>query len=175
MEAYYGEIRIFTGQFAPRGWAFCDGSLLQIRQNTALYSILGTRFGGDGTTTFALPNLQGAAPMHHGAAPDLTPRTIGEQGGSSEVRLTVQEMPGHTHIPNAAEKPTTNDPAGTIWSNTEGRGRVFAYGAPNAPEQTTFSQAALSATGEGMPHNNRQPFLAVRYIICLEGEFPQRP
>ncbi|EJL43188.1 tail Collar domain-containing protein [Brevibacillus agri] len=174
MDGFVGEIRIFTGQFAPKNWAFCDGSLLSIGQFTPLFAILGTRFGGDGKMTFALPNLQGTAPMHHGTGNGLTPKAFGDQGGSSTVTLNTSQMPGHTHVPNAAERPTTNNPDGMIWSNTEGRGGLLAYGPADASAQTTLSQFAVSPAGEGMPHNNRQPYLGVNYIICVLGEFPPR-
>lgn len=175
MIGYVGEIRVFAGNFPPRGWAFCDGSLVPVSQNTALYAILGARFGGDGKSTFALPNLKDRAPMHFGAGPGLTARDFAEQGGSSTVTLTTAEMPAHTHVPNAAVKPTTNNPVGKVWSSTEGRGQVLAYGPATSPEQVKLSPMAIGPAGVGMPHNNRQPYLGVNYIICLQGEFPQRP
>ncbi|MFF5994929.1 tail fiber protein [Lysinibacillus sp. KU-BSD001] len=171
MDAYTGEIRVFTGNFAPRGWALCNGQLLSIAQNTALYAILGTKYGGDGKTTFALPNLQGKTAMHQGAGGGLTPRVIGESGGTSSVTLTVSELPSHRHIPNCNNTPDTIEPQNSIWSGKSGRGSTNLYSTEiNSP----MSPLALGSTGGNQSHNNMQPYLGVNFIIYLNGEFPPR-
>ncbi|PWK13483.1 phage tail protein [Tumebacillus permanentifrigoris] len=175
-EAFIGEIRVFAGNFAPRDWAFCNGQLMSIAQNTALFSLLGTQYGGDGRTTFALPNLSGRAAMSQGQGPGLTERTVGEQVGSGTVTLLTTEIPAHTHIPQAvAAKGTATDPTNTVWAETPPQGRtgtqIPLYAAtPNV----TMSPLALSVAGGSQPHNNMQPFLAMNFIICLYGIFPSR-
>ncbi|MFC4098081.1 phage tail protein [Paenibacillus xanthanilyticus] len=175
-EAYIGEIRVFAGNFAPKGWALCNGQLMSIMQNTALFSILGVQYGGDGKTTFALPNLMGAAPMGQGQGQGLTPRTVGEKVGSQTVTLLTTEIPGHTHTPMAVNAPSSeNDAANNYWGQTPPVGRsktqtpVYAA-TPNAQ----MSPVALNVAGGSQPHNNMQPFVAMNYIICLQGEFPPR-
>lgn len=175
-DAYIGEIRVFAGNFAPRGWALCNGQLMSITQNTALYSILGVQYGGDGKTTFALPNLMGAVPVGQGAGPGLTPRTVGQQVGSSTVTLLQSEMPAHTHTPQAINQPSnSNDAINHYWAETPavGRGKVQKQ-LYNSVPNTPMSSFALSVAGGSQPHNNMQPFLAMNFIICLEGEFPTR-
>lgn len=175
-DAYVGEIRVFAGNFAPKGWHFCDGSLLSIAQNTALYSILGTRFGGDGKNTFALPNLKGRAPVGHGAGPDLTPRQLGEKWGEEKVTLLSIDMPahGHTAIGNNGEG-GKQVPNGHYWSGRE-KGRDGVQQNAYASTPNTFMAAdALAAAGNTQPHNNMQPYLEMSYIICQWGEFPPRP
>lgn len=175
-DAFFGEIRLFAGNFAPMNWAFCNGQLLSIAQNAALFSLLGTQYGGDGKTTFALPNLQGIAPMGQGDGPGLTPRTVGEQTGTSTVTLTTSEMSAHTHLPQAVNTPSSsNSPANSYWAETPAVGRkkeqIAIYGdAPNA----SMVPNALASAGGNQPHNNMQPFLAINFIICLIGEFPSR-
>lgn len=170
-DPYIGEIRIFAGNFAPRGWAFCNGQLLSIAQNTVLFSLLGTYYGGDGRTTFALPNLQGAAPMHQGAGPGLTPRTIGETGGEDSVTLLASEMPAHTHtVSGSSSSGSQADPTNAVWG-TGGRGKPAAY---NATGDTTMNAQSLALAGSSQPHNNRQPYLALSFIIAMEGLFPPR-
>ncbi len=177
MEPFIGEIRQFAGNFAPRGWLLCAGQLLPISSNTALFSILGTQYGGDGRTTFALPDLRGRAPMGQGNGPGLTPRQMGEQPGVAAVTLTAAEMPSHNHIPNASDSSSGNvaSPKNNVWALTPGqRG---SGGAPiyNGDVDTSMHPQALGVTGEGQPHNNMQPFLALNFIIASEGIFPQRP
>jgi len=175
-DAYIGEIRIFAGNFAPKGWALCNGQLLPIAQHTALYSILGVQYGGDGKTTFALPNLMGRAPMNQGSGQGLTPRTVGQQVGSQTVTLLTTEIPYHTHIPQAIDATGNNsDPTGNYWSQAP-RPSV------SAPQPRLYdpvpnvdmSPVALQVAGGSQPHNNMQPFIAQNFIICLEGEFPSR-
>jgi len=161
---FIGQITLFAGNFAPRGWAFCEGQLLPIAQNTALFSILGTTYGGNGETTFALPDLRGRAPIHHGQGPGLSDRYLGEQGGEETHELTTAELPLHSHPAGASGgAQTTNRPAGAV----PARGGVYA-----ASQDTTMGGA--TAAGGGQPHNTMQPYLALSYIIALEGIFPAR-
>ncbi|WP_134682958.1 phage tail protein [Brevibacillus migulae] len=171
-DPFIGEIRMFAGNFPPKGWAFCNGQLLSISQNTALYSILGTQYGGDGKTNFALPNLKGSAPMHPGAGPGLSPRGIGEKGGSPSVTLTLAQMPPHNH--QVQEKATANvtSPIGAVWANNSRFGENIYASEPDGV--TSMNQAALSQAGENAPHNNMQPYLGVNFIISLQGVFPSR-
>jgi len=177
-DAYIGEIRIFAGNFAPRGWALCNGQLLSIAQNTALFSILGVQYGGDGKTNFALPNMMGRAPMHQGAGTGLTPRTVGQQVGSQTVTLDTTQIPAHTHVPQAVDDPgDSTAPANAFFAESPLIGRP-----PNQTQQPLYSTSsnvqmspvALNVTGGSQPHNNMQPFVAMNFIICLEGEFPSR-
>ncbi|TJY42784.1 phage tail protein [Cohnella pontilimi] len=174
MDPYVGEIRIFAGNFAPKGWALCDGSLLSIQTNTALFSLLGTTYGGNGKTNFALPDLRGRAPMHFGTGQGLTPRSLGESGGSASVQLTVQQMPSHNHVPNCVAGASDQmSPAGAEWGNaTAGRQSPSLY---SSKFDTPMSPQAIGATGGGAPHNNMQPYLVLNYIIALQGVFPPRP
>lgn len=172
LEPFVGEIRIFAGNFPPKNWAFCNGQLMPIIQNTALFSLLGTMYGGDGKTTFALPNLMGRAPIGFGQGPGLTNRTQGEAGGSAAVTLLNSQMPYHTHLAAAHSSSTQSSPEGAVWSKTGGRQGPAAYAA--AAPDTPMSPQALGITGGNQPHNNRQPYLAVNYIIALQGIFPQR-
>lgn len=176
-DAYIGEIRIFAGNFAPKGWALCNGQLMAITQNTALFSILGVQYGGDGKTNFALPNLNGRAPIGQGAGPGLTPRTVGQAVGSETVSLLASEMPAHTHVPMGnTQVGSTNDPANAVWAEfgVVGRGGVTPVNLFNPTPDTQMAPLALNTSGGSQPHNNMQPFLAMNYIICLQGEFPPR-
>lgn len=171
MDPFLAEIRIFGFNFAPRGWATCDGQLMPISQNTALFSLLGTMYGGDGKSTFALPDLNGAAPMHAGVGPDGTSYYQGQSEGSSTVTLIQSELPVHTHTlsvstRNASEKNPTNQALAV------GQG-IGMYG-DNAQPTTTMAAEALSITGGSMPHNNMQPSLAFTVCIALQGIFPSR-
>jgi microcystin-dependent protein len=177
MDAYIGEIRMFGGTFAPKGWAFCEGQLMAISQNTALFSIIGVMYGGDGKVTFGLPDLRGSVPINQGAGPGLTPRSVGEMGGSPAVTLLTENMPAHNHLAmGSSGKGTSRSPADAIWSQ-------FSTGT-RPPEPTnlyapsadvTMAADALVTAGQNMPHNNLQPYLPVRFIICLSGIFPPRP
>jgi microcystin-dependent protein len=171
---FVAEIRIFAGNFAPTGWALCDGQLLPISQNTALFSLLGTTYGGNGTSNFALPNLQGSAPMSSGQGPGLTNRFLGESGGSQTVTLITTEIPTHTHTPQAfsTSKADQTSPAGHVWSKAQsGRQPLPMYSAtPGAP---MYAQA-LQPTGNDQPHNNMMPFETLTFIIALQGIFPPR-
>ncbi|WP_019636984.1 phage tail protein [Paenibacillus fonticola] len=177
-DAYTGEIRIFAGDFPPRGWALCNGQLLPIAQNTALYSVLGVQYGGDGKTTFALPNLTGAVPMHQGQGQGLTSRKVGQRVGSETVTLTESQIPAHTHIPQAVNAPGSANTAGSnIWAQSprEGRpGQQTQLPLYDSDSTTNMNPTALSPTGSSQPHNNMQPFLALNFIICLNGEYPSK-
>ncbi len=175
MDPFIGEIRMFGGNFAPRGWAFCNGQLLSIAQNTALFSLLGTTYGGDGVTTFALPDLRGRTPIHFGQGPGLTPRTLGERSGSETVTLTANEMPAHNHA-MVASTGIINTPSpenAFLGQIGEGRDAPPAFvGATSA--LTTMNPQSINPSGGSQPHNNMQPYLAVNYIISLEGIYPSR-
>ena len=170
-EPFVAEIRIFAGNFAPRSWAFCDGQLLPIAQNTALFSIIGTTYGGDGRTTTGLPNLQGKAPMHPGNGPGLTSRRLGETGGVESVTLSEAQMPAHTHTLGVVPAPGNQDDA----SNTETLSRAVGANlfTPSANLEA-MADETLPSTGGSQPHNNMQPYLAINYIIALQGVYPSR-
>ncbi|MCM3628988.1 tail fiber protein [Paenibacillus glycanilyticus] len=173
MYPYIGEIRMFTGNFAPRGWALCNGQILPISQNTALFSLLGTTYGGDGRVTFALPNLQGRAPMHWGQGPGLTPRDLGETSGEASVTLLQTEIPSHNHLANAQTVSNKTDAQNDIWamSGAPGRGGIQYY---SDKTDVTLNPMAVGLTGGSQPHNNTQPFQSLNFIISLEGVFPPR-
>lgn len=173
---FIGEIRIFAGNFAPRGWAFCDGSTLSIAQHSALYAVLGTTYGGDGRTTLGLPNLQGRAPMHAGTGPGLTKRRLGEKGGAATEKFTDAQMPSHTHAEVAVPQ-NRRTSSGTTVPTNHALGLIDdsqdIYG--NANNLVAMSSASITSTGGGSEsRSNMQPFLTVNYIIALEGTFPQR-
>ena len=170
---FLAEIRIFTGNFAPKGWALCDGQLMAISQNTALFSLLGTTYGGDGKSTFALPNLQGSAPMQGGQGPGLTLRDLGETAGGQTVTLLETEMPGHSHTALAATGSTAGAPNNNAWGAGSKSSGGTAY-APGNAAQVQMSPFALSIAGGSQPHNNLMPFLGLTFIIALQGVFPAR-
>lgn len=165
MEPFIGEIRMFTGNYAPRGWAFCDGQLLSIHGNEVLYSLLGTRYGGDGNTTFALPDLRGRVPMHESST-----YPSGTAGGDEKVALTQDQLPAHTHAANTATavsgQPT---PANQYWAS--GGGSVYSA---DRSALVKMSAAAVAPVGVGQSHANMMPFLTISYIICLSGIYPTR-
>jgi len=171
-DPFVAEIRIFAGNFAPKGWALCNGQLMPISQNTALFSLLGTFYGGDGKSTFALPNLQGSVPMHQGQGPGLSERFLGEQSGSDTTTLITTEMPVHTHTLMASSTGADdNDPA-------PDRQLTIAQGAgvynPTITSPTPLNVQALSISGASFPHNNLQPYLVLTFIIAMQGVFPPR-
>jgi microcystin-dependent protein len=170
-DPFVAEIRIFAGNFAPTGWAFCNGQLLPISQNTALFSLLGTTYGGDGKSTFALPNLQGASPMQPGQGPGLSLRDLGEVGGEDTVTLLQSEIPVHAHDlrGTGADDDNSLSPVGAMPGATESVG-VYRAGTGN----TAMSPQALQLLGGSLPHNNRQPYLGLTFIIALQGIFPPR-
>ena len=171
-DPFVAEIRIFPFNFAPKGWAWCDGQLLPISQNTALFSLLGTTYGGDGKSTFALPNLKGSAPLHPGQGPGLSLYSLGEKGGVETVTLLESEMPAHAHTLRASSDPADvqqPSPARSLARSAPG----FAYFAGN--QNTTLSPNALSPAGGDAPHNNMMPYLTYYFNIALQGVFPPRP
>jgi microcystin-dependent protein len=170
---------MFGGNFAPRGWATCDGQTLPISQNAALFSILGTTFGGNGTTTFALPDLRGRVPVHPGVGPGLSPYALGQSSGSETVTLLAGQMPAHNHLIGASNQAgTVNDPtnaiAALINTGSVRTPATTALGYTTPPQTGTMAAAAVSATGGGQPHANIQPYLCVNFIIATQGVFPSR-
>jgi microcystin-dependent protein len=178
---FVAEIRIFSGNFAPTGWALCNGQLLPLSQNTALFSLLGTTYGGDGKSNFALPNLQGSVPLQQGQGPGLPLYDLGEIGGSQNVTLLQSEMPGHNHNLQATQTlGATASPSGAVfgegqWDNGQGStGPLNQYTATNTPN-TTLAPQTIAPSGGGLPHNNMMPSLGLTFIIALQGVFPPRP
>ena len=171
-EPFIGEIRIFAGNFAPKDWQFCNGQILPIAQYTALFSLLGTYYGGNGTTNFALPNLTGRVPVSAGQAPGMAPYSLGETGGASTVTLVTTEMAAHTHAPLAATGAGTETaPTAAIWSTSSTRDKQFGSTAPDVQMAANI----LDPVGGGQAHENMAPYLVVNYIIAMAGIFPQRP
>src|SRR5512135_3023166 len=162
-DQFVAEIRIFPFNFAPTGWALCNGQLMPISQNTALFSLLGTTYGGDGKSNFALPNLQGAAPMHAGQGPGLSVRDLGETGGEQAVTLLDSEMPAHSHGAQAYAGAGGQGPAGNAWANPNQRG-ISAYAPASASNEVLMSPNGLSVSGGGLPHNNLMPYLGLTFI-----------
>lgn len=166
-EPFLGEIRIFPYNFAPRGWAFCQGQILSIAQNTALFSLLGTTYGGNGQTTFALPDLRGRMPLGSGQGPGLSPYDLGQVSGTETVTLTTGQMPSHNHLASSTQagagstRPSGNVPSG---------GGAYA----GASDGTRMNPAFIQNTGGSQPHENRQPCLVLNYCIALQGIFPSR-
>jgi len=174
-DPFLAEIRMFAGNFAPRGWALCDGQLIPISQNTALFALLGTTYGGDGKTTFALPNLMGTAPMQQGQGPGLSDRFLGETGGVPYVTLLTSEIPAHTHQVNAVDAGgDVTTPGNAYWASAT-IGRVGTNMYSNATPNQMMNPMTTAITGGSQPHNNMPPYLCVTFIIALQGIFPQRP
>jgi microcystin-dependent protein len=170
-DPFVAEIRIVPFNFAPKGWAWCDGQLLPLSQNTALFSLLGTTYGGNGMSNFALPNLQGSAPMHAGQGPGLSLRDLGETGGSEMVTLLESEMPFHAHAMRVETvEGEDNDPAGLAASTVVG-GRLYDTATSN---QVQMASTTLAIAGGSLPHNNMMPYLTMYFIIALQGVFPPR-
>ncbi len=171
MDPFVAEVRIFAGNFAPKGWATCDGQILPISQNTALFSLLGTTYGGDGKSTFALPNMRGRVAVHPGQGPGLSYRDLGETGGSEAVILNNSELPAHNH-----NVMTVNDVGDTNQAANNGiaRSSGAAVYSPAGQPMVAMSELSLSENGRSMPHNNMQPYLTLNYIIAMQGVFPPR-
>ncbi len=164
---------MFCGNFAPTGWQMCNGQLLPISQYTALFSILGTTFGGNGTSNFALPDLRGRVPIHWGTGAGLSPYTVGESGGSQTVTLLSTQMPAHNHLENVDGAASgKNTPAGNFLGTVGGSSQDKVYS--SGPSSTTMAATAIASAGGGQPHPNIQPFLCVTFIIAMQGIFPSR-
>jgi microcystin-dependent protein len=173
-QPYIGEIRMFAGSFPPNGWAFCDGQLMPISENDALFVVIGTTYGGDGQETFALPNLQSRVPMHKGTGSDGISYLIGETGGVESVTLTTQQIPSHTHAPLASSAAgNAPSPTDAIWS-VAGTGEQLYSGPPNPPAGTMRANV-IQVAGGNSPHENMGPYLVISFIISLFGIFPAPP
>lgn len=170
MDAFTGEIRLFAGTFAPEGWAACGGQLVQISQYQALYALLGTQYGGNGITDFALPDLRGRVPIHQGQSQGLSSRHMGQMGGQEIVYLTSQTMPQHSHALEAtsdlADKPSPGD-------DVLGKSQTRKFYSSN-PTNVDMGSNSVGSAGQGVPHENMQPSLTLQYIICLDNIFPSR-
>lgn len=174
-DPFVAEIRIFPFNFPPKGWAFCDGQLMPISQNTALFSLLGTTYGGDGKSTFALPDLQGSVPMQPGQGQGLSLRDLGEMSGVESITLLVSEIPVHTHQMRFHEVDLAelNAPANNrVLANSA---NTNAYQSVTNANLVTMAPQGLPPAGGGLPHNNMQPYLTLNFCIALQGVFPQRP
>lgn len=168
MDPFLGEIRPVPYNFAPVGWAFCQGQILPISQNTALFALLGTTYGGNGTTTFALPDLRGRIPVGRGQGPGLTAITLGEEGGVEDVTLATNQLPAHSHVaPASGVLATSYTPGGQLPANTSRN----VYGAASTPN---LAADTIGQAGGSQPHNNLQPFTVINYVIALQGIFPPR-
>lgn len=177
MYPYLGEIKMFGGNFAPKGWALCNGQLMSISQNSALFSILGTNFGGDGIQTFGLPDYRGTAPMHWGTGLGLSPEVIGERSGTENVTLLQTEMPIHNHNVNASTTIADQlSPAVNILGESADSGLGTNPTNFIAPSNinTTMAPTTIGMSGGSLPHDNMQPYLVVSFIIALQGVFPSR-
>ena len=171
MDPFVAEIRIFPFNFAPKGWAFCDGQILPLSQNTALFSLLGTTYGGDGKSNFALPNFQGNAPMHPGQGPGLSLHDLGETGGSDTVSLLESEIPSHSHgVSASAGDGYDQTPVGSKLATGIG---ISQFAPSNGP-LTQLNDNALTPAGGDQPHNNMQPYLTLNFCIALQGVYPPR-
>lgn len=173
-QPFIGEVRMFAGNFAPNGWALCDGQLLPISENEALFNLIGTTFGGDGQSTFALPDLRGRLPVHQGIGNEQVNFILGQNGGSEQVTLTTNQIPAHRHAANGNQGGgNTPTPVGNVWSFDPG-GDNAAYRVldPNEQPNAPMATNAIAQMGSSQPHTNLQPFLCVNFIISLFGIFP---
>ena len=167
-DQFLAEIRIFGFNFPPTGWAFCNGQLMPLSQNTALFALLGTFYGGDGKSTFALPNMQGNVPIHEGQGQGLSERVLGEMSGVESVTLLQSEIPVHTHVASQSVRPADNLDPGSLALGTGNN--IYDTTAPNQQ----LAPQALAPTGGGLPHNNMMAYLTLNFCIALQGIFPQR-
>jgi microcystin-dependent protein len=179
MEGMIGEVRMFAGNFAPKNWAFCQGALININSNTALFSILGTTYGGNGTTNFALPNLASRVALGRGQGPGLEEYDLGQVGGSESVTLLTQQIPVHNHLGIGTYAPPANstsadesNPTGGYMAKS-GVGDLYASGS-NGSMGATPVNLQIGPSGGSQPHNNQQPFLGMNYVICMYGIYPSR-
>lgn len=170
-DPFLGEIILFGGNFAPRGWALCDGQLLSISSYSALFSILGTTYGGDGRSTFGLPDLRGRAPVHVGTGPGLSSYALGQRGGVETVTLNQAQIPAHSHAVNATDKGSSDKPTGLVPAAANSGA---SFGQPGGKEAAQMSSEMVAKSGGGQAHENRAPYLAVTYIIALQGTYPSR-
>lgn len=167
-QPFIGQIKLFAGNFAPQGWMLCNGQLLPIAQYDALFNLIGTTYGGDGVTTFALPDLRGRVPIHVGQGPGLSGTVLGERGGSEVVTVTTSQLPQHTHLVSVSAAPGTSEsPANGVPS--EGPDGIPAYG---GAASGTLNPSTVAVSGGSQPHNNVKPYTVVNYIIAVEGIFP---
>jgi microcystin-dependent protein len=178
MEGYIAEIRLFAGNFAPRGWAFCQGQILSIAQNTALFALLGTTYGGNGQTTFALPDLRGRVAVGPGQGPGLPPVNLGQMSGAPTHTLIITEMPAHNHVAQVTVQATnaggsSTSPEGAFPAGSTSRDTIYDS-TSNTTMNTAMVQTTIGVAGGSQPHNNMQPYTGVNYIICMEGIFPSR-
>ncbi len=179
-DPFIGEIRMVGFNWAPRGWALCDGQLLSIAQNTALYSLLGTTYGGDGRTTFALPDLRGRVPVHQGQGAGLTPRPIGQRAGQQAVTLIASQMPSHNHQATGVARGSTGtgtvpSPENAVWAVDGGAGATpYIQSDPNVNMRGNSLQVTVGNAGGNQAHDNMQPFLVVNFVIALQGLYPSR-
>ncbi len=170
MDPFLAQIKMFAGNFAPRGWSFCDGQILPIAQNTALFSLLGTTYGGDGRTTFALPDMRGRAPLHAGRGPGLSNRVLGQRGGTETETLSLSTMPAHNHAFKTYDSPAeSRKGVGKVLGNT---GAANAYN--TASSQVDLSAESLTSVGGGLSHNNMGPWQGIHHIIAVVGTYPSR-
>jgi microcystin-dependent protein len=167
-DPYVGEIRLFAGNFAPVGWAFCDGSIQAIAQNDVLFALIGTTYGGDGQNTFALPDLRCRVPIHQGQGSGLSSRVIGELAGTASVTLTIAQLPAHSHALRASLATGAAAPTGGVLAGNSVS--VYGTGSPSAP----MAPQGIAASGNSQPHNNMAPYLGINYIISLFGIFPSQ-
>ena len=166
-QPYVGEIRMFAGNFNPAGWMFCNGSLLPISGNETLFQLIGTTYGGDGQSTFALPDLRSRVPIHQGQGPGLSNYILAQTGGVETVTLTQNQMPGHSHTPVASNTGASDSPGNSFWANST-TGKPYSA----APPAVQMNAGTMGAAGGSQPHDNMIPFLCVSYIISLFGIFP---
>jgi len=171
-DPFLGEIRMFGGTFAPRNWALCDGQLLSVSQNDALFSLFGTIYGGDGRTTFGLPELRGRVPIHYGSGPGLTPRNIGTKSGAERVTLTTNELPSHPHPLQASTD--IADEAGPAGNVTAQPSAADLYFAADPSPSVALAGNAITNTGGSQQHDNMMPFLCINFIVALAGLYPSR-
>ena len=171
-ESFIGEIRMFAGNFAPSGWALCDGQLLSVSQHDALFSLLGTSYGGDGRTTFALPDMRGRIPIHAGSGPGLSPRSLGTAGGSEQETITIGQLPSHGHpLQTIDETATEISPENRMLGRTTA-GAAAAYTGVLTPQ--AMNSESISYAGDDQPHTNLMPYLCIHFIIALTGIYPSR-
>src|SRR5437763_1002258 len=174
MDPFVAEIRIFPFNFAPKGWAFCDGQILPLSQNTALFSLLGTTYGGDGKSNFALPDMQGNAPMHPGQGPGLSLHDLGETGGSDTVTLLESEIPSHSHTMMCLPAPANRTAAvGNAIARVQGTSGPYVPASP-PPALAAMSDSTIAPSGGDQPHNNLMPYLTLNFCIALQGVYPPR-